>query len=234
MGLLACMSRRLGEDAIHLAATLRYVSVAGPEDVYRHCSPDERLMLETVRHRVAVAESLGEIMDFLFESTRREQDCDRMSLMFLEDGGSRAVSYWTRTSYTPLILPADYKEDLAGVSSKSRSIGRSTDRQRPRAILPRPSRESCRATTGSRGTPRDDRHAADRGGKTDRTAGPLIPAAATPTTNTTRCSIRRLPGASPRRSKRLTGSNSSRGPTATIRRSWDSSAMNCRARSRRW
>ncbi len=114
MGLLACMSGRLSEDAIHLAATLRYMSVAGPEDVYRHCSPDERLMLETVRHRVAVAESLGEIMDFLFESTRREQDCDRMSLMFLEDRGSRAVSHWTRTSYSPLVLPADFKEDLAG------------------------------------------------------------------------------------------------------------------------
>ena len=114
MGLLAYMSGRLSEDAIHLAATLRHTSFAGPEDVYRHCSHDERLMLEAVRHRVAVAESLGEIMDFLFESTRREQDCDRMSLMFLEDDGSRAVSHWTRTSYSPLILPAGFKEDLAG------------------------------------------------------------------------------------------------------------------------
>jgi len=71
-------------------------------------------MLETIRHRVAVAESLGEIMDFVFDSIHRVHDCNRMSLLFIEDGGSRAFSHWTRATYEPLILPADYKEDLAG------------------------------------------------------------------------------------------------------------------------
>ena len=129
MGLLALMSQRLAQDAIHLAATLRHVSVVEPEDVYQHFSPDERLMLETIRHRVAAAESLNEIMDFVFESIHRVRACDRMSLLFIEDGGSRAFSYWTRATYEPLILPADYKEDLA-----DSALEESLDTGRPRII----------------------------------------------------------------------------------------------------
>lgn len=116
MGLLTCMSRRLSEDAIHLAATLRYLTVSGYDEVYKCCTPQERIMLDTISHRAAAAESLNEIMEFLFDSIQRFGNCDRMTLAFLEDDRSRAVSYWTRASYEPLILRADHAEDLAGSS----------------------------------------------------------------------------------------------------------------------
>lgn len=113
-GLLTCMGSRIRDDAAHLLATLQYVRAIGLDNIAAHCSAHERLMLDTVRHRVAAAESLSEIMDFVFESIKQEGHCDRLTLVFLEDGGARLVSYWTRANYEPLILPADYQCDLVG------------------------------------------------------------------------------------------------------------------------
>ncbi|MBN1852973.1 MAG: cyclic nucleotide-binding domain-containing protein [Pirellulales bacterium] len=125
MGLLSCMSQRLAEDAIHLAATLQYVGESGLEEFYACCLPEERLMLDTIQHRVAAEESLSKIMEFLFESFCQVGDCDRLTLAFLQDNGSRAASYWSRTTYEPLLLPADYQEDMSGtVMEESLILGR--------------------------------------------------------------------------------------------------------------
>ena len=114
MGLLGFMSRRLRVDAVHLAATLRYVNVAGLEEIYEQCSPPERLILDTINHRVAAAESLDEIMNFLFESVTQIGDCDRMTLAFVEDDGNRVVTHWTRSTYDTVLLPLGFTQALEG------------------------------------------------------------------------------------------------------------------------
>ncbi len=111
-GLLGFMSRRLRMDAVHLAATLRYVSAGGLEDIYEQCSPEERLILDTINHRVAASESLDEIMSFLFDAIRQIGDCDRMTLAFVEEEDDRIVAHWTRTTRPELRLRNGYAEDL--------------------------------------------------------------------------------------------------------------------------
>ena len=145
MGLLGFMSKRLRMDAVHLAATLRHVSLAGLEGIYEACTPDERLMLDTINHRVAAAESLDAIMNFLFDSIRQIGDCDRLGLAFVEDDGERIVSHWTRTTYEEVYLRLGYSEDLEG-SSLSDVLGSG----RPRVI--RDLSEYLRSHPGSRST----------------------------------------------------------------------------------
>ena len=111
--LLGFMSRRLRMDSVHLAATLRHINLAGYEQVYAESSPQERLILDTINHRVAAAESLDEIMTFLFDSLSQFSPCDRLTLAFIEDDGSRVVNHWTRATYEPLVLPVDHVEDLS-------------------------------------------------------------------------------------------------------------------------
>ena len=124
-GLLDCMGHRIRTDSAHLSTTLQYVRAVGLDDLSAHCSPQERLMLDTIRHRVAAAESLGEIMDFVFESFRNNCHCDRMSLVFLEEDGARIKSYWSKASKEPLKLAEDYTSDLAGSSlDKALEMGR--------------------------------------------------------------------------------------------------------------
>jgi len=127
-GLIGLMSRRLRADAVHLAATLRYVNVTGL-DVYEDCSPEERLLLDTINHRVGAGESLEAIMDFLFDSFRRLGKCDRMTLAFIEDGGSRITSHWTRATYQPLKLPSDYSQ-----ARSTSSLAKVLETGQPRVI----------------------------------------------------------------------------------------------------
>ena len=111
--LLDSMGQRIRDDTAHLSATLQHVRAVGLDDIAEHCSPHERLMLDTIRHRVAAAESLSQIMDFVFATIPADGDI-RMTLAFLEDLGGRVVSYWSRANYEPLLLPANYEEDLDG------------------------------------------------------------------------------------------------------------------------
>jgi signal transduction histidine kinase/CRP-like cAMP-binding protein len=127
-GIIGLMSRRLRADAVNLAATLRYLNVTGL-DVYKDCSPEERLLLDAINHRVGAGESLEAIMDFLFNSFRRLGKCDRMTLAFIEDGGSRITSHWTRATYEPLKLPSDYSQ----VTSTS-SLAQVLETGQPRII----------------------------------------------------------------------------------------------------
>ena len=125
-GFLACLGERIHDDNIHLAASLETARAVGLDTISAHCTPPERLMLDTIRHRVAAAESLQEIMNFVFDSVRQVSHCDRLTLTFLEEQGTCAVSHWSQATYEPLVLPANYREDLAGsIMEASGKLGKS-------------------------------------------------------------------------------------------------------------
>jgi signal transduction histidine kinase len=76
-------------------------------------SDEEQAALDSVNQKVAAGQSLGEIMDFLFDSTRSLFFCDRLGLALVEEDG-RLVTQWVRADYPHLLLGKGYAEDLAG------------------------------------------------------------------------------------------------------------------------
>lgn len=87
--------------------------VAGPTSPF---SPDEQAVLERINQKVAAAESLEALVDFLFDAVQPIFDCDRVGVAFLEEGGTRAVAHYARTAYEPAFLKKGYAEELAGSS----------------------------------------------------------------------------------------------------------------------
>ena len=92
-------------------------------------SDQERTILQEINRRVAAAESLQHLIDFVFEATHSIWPTNRLSVAFLEDDGRRLVSHHTRADYEPVLLKQGYAENLVG-SSLDRVI---TSRQ-PRII----------------------------------------------------------------------------------------------------
>ncbi len=90
---------------------VRYIDLARVTVPIHEFSADERGALDNVNHRVASGESLTDVMDFVFESTRDLFPCDRLSISFVEED-DRVVSHWTRALYAPLVLQPGYAEDL--------------------------------------------------------------------------------------------------------------------------
>jgi signal transduction histidine kinase len=79
-------------------------------------APSERAVLDFVNQKVAAAESLEAIVDFLFDATQPVFPCDRIAVAFVEDGGERLVAHHARAAYEPLLLKRGYAEDLADSS----------------------------------------------------------------------------------------------------------------------
>ncbi len=129
MKMLAILSNRTRHDSHTLAETLRYVEAEGLQQIYQECSPEERLILDTINRKVASAESLDAVMNFLFDSIQPISQCDRMSVAFIEEDGNRMVSYWTRTNYEPILLTNGYAADLQGTS-----LAQVLESGRPRVI----------------------------------------------------------------------------------------------------
>lgn len=98
---------------------LRYVDPVQARERVSSFSPEESAVLETVNQKVAARESLEEVIDFLFDSTRNLSPCDRIGLALLQDGGGRIVSHYTKAAYGPLLLPKGYAEDLHGSSLRT-------------------------------------------------------------------------------------------------------------------
>ncbi|GMV90995.1 MAG: hypothetical protein AMXMBFR82_07730 [Candidatus Hydrogenedentota bacterium] len=98
---------------------LEYVELNAAELAAAVFSEPERSVLDAVNQRVAAAESLDAIMNFVFDSTRSLFPCDRMGLAFLEEDSSRVVAYWSRADYEALELDKGYAEDLKGSSLES-------------------------------------------------------------------------------------------------------------------
>ncbi len=95
---------------------LRYVSVDEASQALDRLTSWEKDILDRVNRRVAAAESLETLLDFLAEATRPASPCDRISLAFVEEDGQRIVSHITRAAYEPLLLKKGYAADLAGSS----------------------------------------------------------------------------------------------------------------------
>ncbi|HEY3382425.1 MAG TPA: GAF domain-containing sensor histidine kinase [Vicinamibacterales bacterium] len=79
-------------------------------------SAAEQQVLDTINRRIAAADSLEALLDFLFTSVQPVLTCDRIGVSFVEEDGVRLVAHHTRASYEPVILKEGYAEDLAGSS----------------------------------------------------------------------------------------------------------------------
>ncbi len=95
---------------------VRYIPLPADGALPREFSPEEILVLDQVNRKVAAAESLSSIVDFLFDSTHDIFPCDRIGLAFLQDEGRRVASHYARALYEPLLLDKGYAEDLQGSS----------------------------------------------------------------------------------------------------------------------
>ncbi|NLX14106.1 MAG: GAF domain-containing sensor histidine kinase [Phycisphaerales bacterium] len=93
---------------------LFYVDTAQVQVSGGDFSDKETSILDSINQRVAAAESLSALADFLFEATRNIYPCDRLGLAFIEEDGRRVVSRYVRSLYEPVRLPAGYAEDLRG------------------------------------------------------------------------------------------------------------------------
>ncbi len=74
----------------------------------------ETQALDAVNRRVAGRAVLGDVLDFVFESTASILPCDRISVAFIDDSGGRIASHWTRARYEPVLLGPGYSERLDG------------------------------------------------------------------------------------------------------------------------
>lgn len=72
----------------------------------------ERRILEEVNRRIAAAESVERLIDFLFETTRDVCPCDRIALAFVTEDRRRVIAHYARAAYQPLLLHKGYAEDL--------------------------------------------------------------------------------------------------------------------------
>jgi len=70
--------------------------------------------LEKINQRVAAADSVETLIDFLFETSRDLCPCDRVALAFVTDEGRRVTAHYARATYDPLRLNKGYAEQLAG------------------------------------------------------------------------------------------------------------------------
>ena len=71
-------------------------------------------VLDRINQRVAAADSVESLIDFLFDTGREVCPCDRIALAFVVDGGRRVVAHYARASYEPLRLKKGYGEQLRG------------------------------------------------------------------------------------------------------------------------
>jgi len=74
--------------------------------------PETLRVLENINRKVAAHESLDSLMNFLFDSTIKICNCDRIWLAFVQEEGQRAVVKWARASYTPVLLDKGYTIDI--------------------------------------------------------------------------------------------------------------------------
>jgi len=107
---------------------VRFVDPAAVAPLGATFTGAEIAILDQVNDRIAARQSLEEVIDYLFESTRSISPCDRIGVAFLDDDG-RIVSHHTAAAYEPVLLKKGYAEDLRGSS-----LGGVLDGGRPRII----------------------------------------------------------------------------------------------------
>ncbi len=104
------VSHALGFDVVS------YVDPAELDPFADTLGDHERATLDLINTKVAAAESLEAVMNFVFDATKDIIPCDRIGLAFLEENGRRSVARWGRTLYEPMLLRPGYAEDTAGSS----------------------------------------------------------------------------------------------------------------------
>jgi len=72
--------------------------------------------LDRLARHVGGGATLDAVMDHVWEATTPLLPHDRASLAFVEDGGARVVTRWTRTAYGAPVLANGYSAPLAGSS----------------------------------------------------------------------------------------------------------------------
>ena len=92
---------------------VRYVAPRDVQHLTVQLGPEERQVLDTINRKVAAAESLDDVMNFVFEATERIFPCDRVSIALLEDSERRVTSRWVRAHYQPVLLDSGYSEGTA-------------------------------------------------------------------------------------------------------------------------
>ncbi len=93
------------------SSVIRYVEAADHVDISGF-SPGLRSMLETVNTHVAAADSLKDLLDFLFETFRGYSPTNRVALAFVKECDKRVVAYHSRSDYKKLFLKPGYAQDL--------------------------------------------------------------------------------------------------------------------------
>ena len=73
---------------------------------------EEQAVLDLINQKVAAAPTLGDLMDFLFDTVRQLYPCDRVGLSFLDSDGLRVTAHWARALYEPMLLKKGYSEDI--------------------------------------------------------------------------------------------------------------------------
>jgi signal transduction histidine kinase len=96
--------------------TLVYASDSAGVAPLDGCGAREREILDHINRKVAAAESLESLIDFLFEAVQPIFDCDRIGVSFVEEDGARLVAHHARASYVPVLIKKGYAEELAGSS----------------------------------------------------------------------------------------------------------------------
>ncbi len=79
-------------------------------------SEEQENLLYELNNKIAGRQTLGDVLDYFFDSTMEIYPCDRISVAFLEEDGQRLVSYWTRTLYEDMSLKTGYAEDVRSSS----------------------------------------------------------------------------------------------------------------------
>ncbi len=79
-------------------------------------SEEERAALDAVNGRIAGAQTLDDVLNFLFDTTASVSPCDRLGVAFLDPDGTSVVAHWMRAVYEPVYLGKGYAQDLHGSS----------------------------------------------------------------------------------------------------------------------
>jgi signal transduction histidine kinase len=95
--------------------TTSYIDPYRDPQGLRPLTAEQRTLLRVVNQRIAAKPGLVDVVNYLFDETQVLIPCDRMSFAFVEEGGRRVTSYFTRAAYEPL-LRKGYSEHLRGSS----------------------------------------------------------------------------------------------------------------------
>lgn len=68
--------------------------------------------IELINNKVASFQTLGEIIDFLFDNIQGIVPCERIAVSFFEENGKRAVIYYVKASYEKIMLEKGYNADI--------------------------------------------------------------------------------------------------------------------------